>query len=138
MQLLQTATQRLDDWQERLLAALPALLIRKEQQLAMLTAHLRPQSLKNEIDKTGEKLLELQARINTATLRQIDARREKLANLVSLMESVNYKKILARGFALVKDKNDKLVTKVAEIKIGDDLRIIFSDGEISATLKPKA
>ncbi|MEQ1705951.1 MAG: exodeoxyribonuclease VII large subunit [Rickettsiales bacterium] len=138
MQLLQTATQRLDDWQERLLAALPALLIRKEQQLAMLTAQLRPQSLKNEINKTSERLLELQARINTASLRIIDARREKLTNLSSLLESVNYKKILARGFALVKDKNDKLVTKVAEIKIGDDLRIIFSDGEISATLKPKA
>ncbi|MEK6746408.1 MAG: exodeoxyribonuclease VII large subunit [Pseudomonadota bacterium] len=130
VQLLQTATQRLDDWQERLIAALPALLTRKEQQLAMLATHLRPQALKNEINKTGEKLLELQARINTASLRIIDARREKLTNLVSLMESVNYKKILARGFALVKGKNDKLVTTAKEAKTNESLTVIFADGEL--------
>ena len=130
VQLLQTATQRLDDWQERLLAALPALLTRKEQQLAMLIAHLRPQSLKNEISKTNERLLELQARLNTASLRIIDARKEKLTNLVSLLESVNYKKILARGFALVKGKNDKLVTTAKEAKTNESLTVIFADGEV--------
>jgi exodeoxyribonuclease VII large subunit len=130
VQLLQTATQRLDDWQERLLAALPALLVRKEQQLAMLTAQLRPQALKNEINKTQERLQELQARINTASLRIIDARKEKLANLTSLLESVNYKKILARGFALVKGKNDKLVTTAKEAKTNESLTVIFADGEL--------
>lgn len=134
VQLLQTATQRLDDWQERLLAALPALLVRKEQQLAILTTQLRPQALRNEINKTGERLLELQTRINTASLRIIDARREKLANLASLLESVNYKKILARGFALVKGKNDKLVTTAKEAKTNESLNIIFADGEL--TVKP--
>ena len=129
VQLLQTATQRLDDWQERLLTALPALLTRKEQQLAMLAAHLRPQALKNEISKTGERLLDLQARLSAASLRQIEARREKLVNLSSLLESVNYKKILARGFALVKDKNDKLVTTAKQAKESGTLTIIFADGE---------
>lgn len=131
MQLLQTATQRLDDWQERLIAALPALLNRKEQQLVMLAAHLRPQALNNEISKTNEKLQELQVRVNNASLRLIDMRGQKLANLASLLESVNYKKILARGFALVKDKNGELVTTALEAKTNDSLQIIFADGEVA-------
>ena len=131
MQLLQTATQRLDDWQERLLAALPALLSRKEQQLAMLSSHLKPQALKNEINKTGEKLLELQARLDTASIRLVEARREKLANLSSLLESVNYKKILSRGFALVKDNEGKLITSVSTANAEKSMKIIFHDGEVN-------
>lgn len=133
MQLLQTATQRLDDWQERLIAALPALLSRKEQQLAMLAAHLRPQALSNEINKTSEKLQELQARMNNASLRLIDMHKQKLDNLGSLLESVNYKKILARGFALVKDKDDKVITSVSAITSGKTMKIIFHDGEVQVT-----
>lgn len=132
MQLLQTATQRLDDWQERLIAALPALLNRKEQQLAMLAAHLRPQALSNEINKTSEKLQELQIRMNNASLRLLEARKEKLKNMGSLLESVNYKKILARGFALIKDKDGRLVTTVEQARVNSELTIIFTDGEVLA------
>lgn len=132
MQLLQTATQRLDDWQERLIAALPTLLSRKEQQLAMLAVHLKPQALKNEISKTEEKLRELQVRMNNASFRLLQARKEKLDNLGSLLESVNYKKILARGFALVKDKDGRLVTTVEQALVNSELTIIFADGEVLA------
>ena len=134
VQLLQTATQRLDDWQERLLTALPTLLARKEQQLTMLTNHLRPQALQNEISKKQERLAELQLRLNDSTLRLIEARSDKLKNLNSLLESVNYKKILARGFALVKNKDGKLVTMADEAKTNKELHIIFNDGEVAVNL----
>lgn len=133
MQLLQTATQRLDDWHERLLSSLPAFLTRKEQQLTMLSAALRPKTLQNEISRTNEKLADFSARINSAITRKIDAGNEKTNNLASLLESVNYKKILARGFALVKDKNGKLITKSQDARTSANLKIIFSDGEIEAT-----
>ncbi len=133
MQLLQTATQRLDDWHERLLGSLPAFLTRKEQQLTMLSAALRPKTLQNEISRTNEKLADFSARINSAITRKIDAGNEKTNNLASLLESVNYKKILARGFALVKDKNGKLITKSQDARTSANLKIIFSDGEIEAT-----
>ncbi|MEQ1789007.1 MAG: exodeoxyribonuclease VII large subunit [Rickettsiales bacterium] len=134
VQLLQTATQRLDDLGERLLVALPNLLVRKEQQLAMLTAHLRPQALQIEIRNKQERLLELQSRLELAVLRVIEARGEKLKNLTSLLESVNYKKILARGFALVKGADGKLITTASEAKAHESLTVIFADGEIIAKL----
>ena len=135
LSLLQTATQRLDDWSERLLASLPSLFSRKEQQLAMLSAHLRPLVLQNDIAKKQERLMELQARLTVAVKRIIDARGEKLENLGKLLESVNYKKILARGFALVKDANDKLIPTASLAKTHNSLKIIFVDGEINCFIK---
>ncbi len=135
LQLLQTASQRLDDWGERLQGILPAFLARKEQQLVMLTNHLKPQGLQLEINKKQERLLELESRLQVGAGRNIAMRSEKLANLASLLESVNYKKILARGFALVKGADDKLVTTAAEAKTHKDLQLIFSDGETLVSLK---
>ncbi len=134
VQLLQTATQRLDDWQERLLVALPAVLDRKEQQLTMLSAHLRPKTLQNEIIRTKERLKEIEVRLELAVLRKLDMSSDKLTNLSSLLESVNYKKILGRGFALVKNKDGKLVTTAIEAKNNDKLQVIFADGEVLVKL----
>jgi exodeoxyribonuclease VII large subunit len=67
-------------------------------------------------------------------LRVIEARGEKLKNLTSLLESVNYKKILARGFALVKGADGKLITTASEAKAHESLTVIFADGEIIAKL----
>lgn len=130
MQLLQTATQRLDDWQERLFAALPSLLTRKQQQIDILATHLRPLVLQTEITKKSERLAELQIRLRDAMLRGIEKSTEKLANLNSLLESVNYKKVLARGFALVKTVDGKLVASAAEAQKNSALTITFADGEV--------
>ena len=79
-------------------------------------------------------LVELQARLQVAAGRNIGMRSEKLSNLASLLESVNYKKILARGFALVKNQQGNLVTTAAQAKNSESLNIIFSDGEITAKI----
>lgn len=129
--LLQVALQRLDDWSERLLAALPSLLLRKEQKLAIVAVRLRPKALQNEIEKTSEKLADLQKRTEVAVLRNLKIRNEKLADMASLLESVNYKKILARGFALVKDTQGKLITTAGDAKNSKELTIVFAAGEVN-------
>lgn len=133
MQLLETVAQRLDDWSERLLAALPANLARKEQQLQLLVAHLKPQILLGDISKAQERTAELQGRLQSAWMRYAGNREDKLRALASLLESVNYKKVLARGFALVKDASGKLVTTAAQAKKSEALVVTFQDGEVKVT-----
>jgi exodeoxyribonuclease VII large subunit len=137
IQLLQAVTQKLNDWDERLQTAVPVLVDRKTQQLIMLTNHLKPQALKIEINNKQERLSELHSRLGIITERIIETRRERLENLASLLESVNYNKILARGFALVKSTEGKLVTTAAEAKNNESLNIIFADGVTMVTLKPE-
>jgi exodeoxyribonuclease VII large subunit len=129
-QLLQTAAQRLDDWSERLAVALPALLTRKEQQLKLAIAHLKPQLLKGDIEKMLERLRELHGRMQQAFKRNLDMKTEKLHQIQLRLESVNYQRVLERGFALVKDAKGKLVTGVKQAKENDALSIVFKDGEL--------
>jgi len=129
-QLLQTAAQRLDDWSERLLTALPASIARKEQQLQLLAAHLKPQLLLTDISKALERLRELQTRMQSAWVRNVETRIEKLNQLQLRLESVNYRRVLERGFALVKDASGKLVTSAKQVKENETLSIVFKDGEL--------
>ncbi len=128
IQLLQMAEQRLDDWTERLIAALPATLERKAQQLALVAGKLRPQTLYQDITRAQTSLIDYQQRMNSSVARNLQRREERLANLSSLLESVNYKKILARGFVLVKDMGGKLVTSAKDAK--GELSLQFADGEV--------
>ena len=127
-QLLEAVTQRLDDWSERLHACLPAMVARKEQQLAVLAASLRPQALLAEVARGVERLGELQARLDSACARNFGQKAERLESLVSLLESVNYQKVLARGFALVRDAGGMLVTTAQKAKENESLTIVFADG----------
>ena len=127
-QLLQVASQRLDDWGERLQACLPTMIARKEQELLLLTARLRPQSLINEIRNLQQKLDDFQQRLASSFDRVLSLKAERLKSLAAMLESVNYQRVLERGFALVKDTSGKLVTSVDQAKQAGDLAITFKDG----------
>ncbi|MGE0753597.1 MAG: exodeoxyribonuclease VII large subunit [Alphaproteobacteria bacterium] len=134
-QLLSHATQRLDDRSERLAAALLVNLHKKHQQLAVCAASLRPQVLRQEIVRYGQAAAELQVRMNTAMPRTIARSEEKLQHITALLESVNYKKVLQRGFALVRAENKQLVTSAQEAQRQKVLSVTFADGEIMVTAK---
>jgi len=132
-QLLQVASQRLDDWGERLIAALPTLLTKKQQQLALVANHLRPQLLQQEIANIEAYIDDGFVRMSAAIMRLLERRAERASHLTALLESVNYKKVLARGFALVKGENGTLVTSAQKAAGNKTLSVIFADGEVKVT-----
>jgi len=110
-QMIGTMMQRLDDWSERLGESLPKLLEMKKSKLDMLTSDLKPNNI----------------------LRSIEILKEKLNTNAKLLESYHYKKVLKRGFALVRDGKGKLVTSVGKVSNGMALDIEFNDGSVKAT-----
>ncbi len=134
--LFEAVTQRLDDWSERLLAALPSMLEKKTQQLAVVAAKLHPRVLFSEIKMILDRLNDLQKRMSLAAFRLLDARQEKLAHLAAFLESVNVQRVLERGFVLVKDETGKLVGSVKQVQKEKTLSLTFKDGEIRAIPSP--
>ena len=59
------------------------------------------------------------------------AKEDKLKNLISLLESVNYQRVLERGFALVKDADGKLVTSAKQAHSHPTLTVTFKDGDLT-------
>jgi exodeoxyribonuclease VII large subunit len=128
--LLENITQRLDDWSERLVTALPQMLQRKEQQLASLISVLRPQTLQVELNRLFERLVECGARMQESCERIVHVREERLTHLTALLESTNYQRILERGFALVRDTQGRLITSAKAATAQKELQLTFKDGEI--------
>lgn len=129
-QLIANVSERLNVWGERLQASLGTLVARKDQQLTLAAAGLRPQVLLADATRLQERLGELQQRMTTTLGRSQQQREQKLSHLSSLLESVNYERILARGFALVRDAKGGLVTQAAQAQAEPSLTIRFADGEV--------
>ncbi|MFO0389168.1 MAG: exodeoxyribonuclease VII large subunit [Alphaproteobacteria bacterium] len=132
-QLLEHAMQRLDMTSERLQAALPTFLLRTEQKLAVLAASLKPQTLVAALQQFSVRLPEYQQRMQQAISRNLNQREEKLKHLAAMLESVNYKKVLERGFALVRDDAGKLINSTTKAKATKSLTLTFHDGDVKVT-----
>ncbi len=130
-QLLQLATQRLDDWSERLQQALPILLTRKEQKLALCMQGLKPNLLQKDIDHQSTKVTDLARRSHTTLMNGLRMREEKILSLASRLENMNVQRVLERGFALVRGEDGKLITGSEVAKNQKKLEIQFADGRIS-------
>lgn len=107
-QLLETMTQRLDDRTERLMACLPNILQKKLQALSLASALLRPQPL----------------------LRFLENQQDRLNNYARLLDSYHYKRVLERGFALVRNEAGALVTSAKSVKAGTALSVELKDGTV--------
>jgi exodeoxyribonuclease VII large subunit len=56
----------------------------------------------------------------------------KLENLAKLLQAKHYQEILNRGFCLIKDKNNKLISSISQIKIKEEIAVEMASGAFSA------
>ena len=146
-----TASQRLDDWSERLGRGVRGrlgaerralgrlrplrprqLLALKRQQLGHVAGPLSAARLAKRIDlarAASERLAQGLGRAGRAALGERAARVETAARL---LESYSYRGVLARGFAVVRDQRERPVTSAAAVKPGAALALEFHDGRAAA------
>ena len=56
---------------------------------------------------------------------------EDLLSISRLLESVSYKKVLSRGYSVIRDGDEKIVSSKSQLKGKSALTIEWSDGKIS-------
>lgn len=106
-QLLENMTQRLDDWSERLASVVERAMVERGTQLERLTG---------------------QGRLGAPLLRYIERDQQRVAALAQLLQSYHYDNVLQRGFALVRNAEEQLVTSATALKPGTDISLTFHDG----------
>jgi exodeoxyribonuclease VII large subunit len=99
----------------------------------VLIASLKPQTLSATLQQFAQRLPEFQQRMQHAVVRNITQREDKIKHLAAMLESVNYKKVLERGFALVRDDAGKLVNSTVKAKSAKSLTLTFHDGDVKVT-----
>jgi exodeoxyribonuclease VII large subunit len=156
--LLGQATQRLDDLAERLPHGLRARIERAGRELGACEARLAPPAqallrhraaelkalgVRVSLDEVRARLprhvrglAELAARQRHAALRRLEDAGARLKSCTSLLDSLSYRGVLDRGFALVRDEQGELVASAARARSQVALELEFGDGKVQTVVAP--
>jgi len=132
-EVLDLATQRLDDMAERLERGLVRLAERRQVELAGLAGRLRPALLARELDRFGRETARLAARLLDAGRRRLRDCERQLAAEAKLLDSLDYRNVLKRGYAMVHREDGGVLTDAAAVAPGSGLLLQFRDGTVGAT-----
>ena len=130
--LLVLPVQRVDDLGERLPRALMASVEKRRGRLAGIAAKVTPVLLLERLRQAGARLAELKGRAAREVRAILNERAASVASLARMLESLSYERVLARGFAVVRDGAGQPLTKAAAISPGLELSLQFSDGRVAA------
>ncbi|MBT7361448.1 MAG: exodeoxyribonuclease VII large subunit [Rhodospirillaceae bacterium] len=100
--------------------------------LAQAAAGLRPAALAERLSQLNERLDRAGRAMDRGAVGRMDEPRGKLDQLSKLLESLSYRSVLERGYAVVRSDGVPQ-TRAAQISEGSVLAIEFADGEVAAT-----
>ena len=106
--------------------------------LERLTGRLQPSALGRRIEAAGERFRQLSLRGRRAIEQRLLATRRGLDGQANLLKSLSYQSVLARGYALVRDGEGRMVRLAAALGAGDALAIEFADGAIGAEVTSRS
>ncbi|MBB3655909.1 exodeoxyribonuclease VII large subunit [Rhizobium sp. BK650] len=112
---------------ERMLDQSKSRIERAEAILASLPARLKTQT-----ERGRERLGNLSRHADTAIRHQLSRARAELSAQDRVLQSLSYKNVLKRGYAVIRDEDNKPVSQAAALSAGTGIAIEFADGRVGA------
>ncbi len=91
-----------------------------------------PARLIGQIERQGERISSAARRADTAVLNRMAHHRSGLAAHDRILQSLSYKNVLKRGYAVIRDDENRPLTRAAAISSGAVVSMEFADGVVSA------
>lgn len=131
-ELLAFARQRFDSAAGRLVQALKANTVNHRLRLERLSPRLTLAPIRTLIAVERRQLETSGQRAARALANIVLGKRQTFETQARLLETLSYKSVLHRGFALVRDANGKPIRAAAAVRPGQALEIEFADGTVKA------
>ncbi|MGE0668505.1 MAG: exodeoxyribonuclease VII large subunit [Sphingomonadales bacterium] len=96
--------------------------------LARAEAGLRPAPLRARLADAARLVEDKATRLQPAAARILEKAEKELAAASRVLDSLSYRNVLKRGYAVIRDADDKPVTESRAVAPGDVLSIEFADG----------
>ncbi|GEO83733.1 MULTISPECIES: exodeoxyribonuclease VII large subunit [Alphaproteobacteria] len=112
---------------ERMIDRLRARVTGADAVLRNLPARLRAQT-----DRSRDRLDGLMRRADGAVLNELKTNRATLSAQERMLQSLSYKNVLLRGYAVIRDDADRPVSRAAALAAGSAISIEFADGKVAA------
>ncbi|MFQ5346981.1 MAG: exodeoxyribonuclease VII large subunit, partial [Rhodothalassiaceae bacterium] len=126
--LVGLARQRLDDLGARLPQALRARVRAQEARLLRLSGALTPQRLRQHVLFERRRAGDLARRLAPAMRQRLADARGRIEAAGRLLESMSYRAVLARGYAVLRDDAGVPVTRAAALSAGMHVTAELVDG----------
>ncbi len=135
-QLLKEMKQRIKFIKFQLSSKIDEKLTRNKTKLYISNKDLKSKhrEIENFIFKTKSELSISENTLTTNILRNLQNHKKKLINLARLLESVSYRKILSRGYAVVRNQDNKILSKKSDAKIHQNVTIEWYMGKVKAKI----
>ncbi|NNG69704.1 exodeoxyribonuclease VII large subunit [Rhizobium laguerreae] len=91
-----------------------------------------PARLKTQTDRGRERLGNLSRHADTAIRHQLTRARAELSAQDRVLQSLSYKNVLKRGYAVIRDEDNRPVSQAAQLSAGMGIAIEFADGRVGA------
>jgi len=132
--LLGAAAQRLDDRSERLRLAIRARVAAARQRFDLAASGMRPAALAADLGRARERLVDAQHRLAAGMARALAAERDALDNFAGRLatHSERHESLLARGYVVVRDASERVVTDAVKVRPNAALELEFYDGKVGA------
>lgn len=128
--------QRLDDLKESLILAMQQKLQMHRLKLDALNRQLHSLRPTVRIQQFRQHLNSIQKQLDQQWLRNFHLRRERLANLIGNLRSIDPKNLLDRGYAILfNEKSHSVIVSTSMIEAEQEVRVLLSDGHIISTVK---
>ena len=131
-EVLALPRQRLDHAAERLARALRANAHVHRVGFSRIGGRLSAHLLRTQVERRRERLATLAARAGRAIDNLLDTRWARCERDAQLLAAFSYRSVLARGFAVVRDKARRPLRTAAAVTTGVPIEIEFSDGRVGA------
>ncbi len=130
--LLGAAAQRLDDRTERLRLAIGARVAAARQRFDLAATGLRPAALAADLGRARDRLGEVEARLAGALARALGGKRDAVDNFAGRLatHSERHESLLARGYVVVRDAAERVVTDAIKVRPNAALELEFFDGKV--------
>lgn len=102
------------------------------QRLVRVESKLRVSQIAGRIVDARKDLSALDRRASQALANRIQARRRHLDAEGKMLRTLSYQSVLARGYALVRDNEGRMLRLASSVQPGDLLSIEFRDGRVAA------
>ncbi|MBU2090088.1 MAG: exodeoxyribonuclease VII large subunit [Alphaproteobacteria bacterium] len=132
--LLVAKTRELTAQDRALDQAMATVLERQRGRQERLAARLRPQLVAAELRDGREKLGRAAADLDATLARRLRTASDRLEARGRLLESFSFKKVLERGFVVVRDAGERPITLASATEAGQAVALEFRDGKVSAVV----
>jgi len=130
--LLALPRRRLDEASSRLGVGLDLATRSKRGAYERITSRLSHRGLSTMIGRNHERLEMFERRARSALTNRVQQINAKFEQADRMLMSLSYKRVLDRGYAVIRDDKDKPISSIAALKPGASFVTELKDGKVSA------